>query len=241
MEIPTTVSTALADRPVAGKTCLESGAGTGNTTAGLLAAGADRVYALTNDPEHARLVSERFDGTHGVRDRVAVVEADLRETPLADDSVEVITAHGLCNLLDPAALERVAVELTRVVAPGAHLLVDDYAPLPEDAAVGRLFSLENAAATLAVGRPALTFYPSSVLRAVFSAHGWTFDRERVLLDPVPWTASHVAAHAEAVRSSSAALSPQSREALLAELEGVLAELDEGGESVGEMYSLAMQY
>ncbi|WP_114577361.1 class I SAM-dependent methyltransferase [Saliphagus sp. LR7] len=234
--VPTTVSTALADRPVAGTVCLEAGAGTGNTTAGLLAAGADRVYALTDDPEHARLVADRFADAG---DRLASVEADLRECPLADDSVELITAHALCNLLEPVALEAVAAELTRVAAPGAHLLVDDYAPPPEDAAVGRLFAVENAAASLATGRPALTFYPSSVLRAAFSAHGWTVDRELTLLDPVPWTASHIEAHAEAVRSAAASLSPTSREALLAELEGVLDDIEP--ESVGEMYGLAMRY
>lgn len=237
MDVPTTVSTALADRPVAGEVCLEAGAGTGNTTAGLLAAGADRVYAITDDPGHARLVADRFDESG---DRVAVVEADLRATPLPGDSVELITAHGLCNLLEPAALDAVAGELTRVAAPGARLLIDDYAPLPDGAAVGRLFALENAAASLATGRPALTFYPPSILREVFVARGWTFDRKRTLLDPVPWTASHVAAHTDAVRSSAASLPQELREALLAELEGVLDELGEDGESAGEMYGLAME-
>lgn len=237
MDVPTTVSTALADRPVAGKTCLEAGAGTGNMTAGLLAAGADRIYAITDDPDHARFVNDRFEGS--AAERPAVVRADLRTTPLADSSVELVTAHALCNLLEPAALEAVAAELTRVAAPGAHLLVDDYAPLPGDAPVRDLFAVENAAAVLAVGRPALTFYPSSVLRAVFSAHGWVFDRELTLLDPVPWTASHVAAHAEAVRSSAASLPEGLREALFAELEAVLEGLE--GESIGEMYGLAMRY
>lgn len=236
MDVPTTVSTALADRPVAGRTCLEAGAGTGNATAGLLDAGADRVYALTDDPSHARLVSDRFEG---FRDRVAVVEADLRDIPLAEGSVGLITAHGLCNLLEPAALGAVAAELTRVAASGAHLLVNDYAPPPDDAAVRRLFGLENAAAVLASGRSSLTFYPASILRAVFSARGWTFDRELTLLEPVPWTPSHVEAHAEAVRSSAADLPAGLREALLAELEAVLAELE--AESAGEMYGVAMRY
>lgn len=235
MDVPTTVSTALSDRPVAGKTCLEAGAGVGNTTAGLLAEGAERVYAVTDDPAHARLVADRFEADG----RVATVEADLRETPLADGSVELITAHGLCNLLEPATLDAVAAELTRVAVPEAHLVLDDYAPLPEDAAVRRLFAVENAAAALAFGRSALTFYPSSVLRAVFSDRGWAFDRELTLLDPVPWTTGHIEAHAEAVRSAAAELSPESREVLLAELEEVLDGLD--GESVGEMYSVAMRY
>jgi hypothetical protein len=51
---------------------------------------------------------------------------------------------------------------------GCHLVVDDYAPLPEGSATHDLFA----------------------------GHGWAFDRERTLLDPVPWTASHVEADAE---------------------------------------------
>jgi len=33
-------------------------------------------------------------------------------------------------------------------------------------------------------------------RRLFAGHGWALDRERTLLDPVPWTASHVEADAE---------------------------------------------
>jgi len=234
MNVPRTVETALADRPVAGAVCLEAGAGVGNTTAGLLADGAARVYAVTDDRDHARTVRSRV----GPPDRVAVLEADLRDVPLPDGSVEIVTAHGLCNVLAPAALGAVATELTRVAAPGAHLVVDDYDPLP-DGAVRNLFTVENAAAHLAGGDPALTFYPASVLRRLFAGYGWQFDRERTLLDPVPWTGSHVEAHAEVAREAAADLSDDLRESLVAEVDRVVAGLDEG-ESVGRMYSLAFR-
>lgn len=252
MDVPHTVTAALDDRSVAGKRCLEAGAGVGNATAGLLANGADRVYAVTNDRDHARTTRRRVaeagvgvdsvadavvdDGDDG--DRLAVLEADLRAVPLPDGSVDVITAHGLCNVLDPAALSAVAEEFSRVAAPGAQLVVDDYDPPPDDAAIGTLFAVENAASELARGRPALTFYPAPFLRRFFAGHGWVFERERTLLEPVPWTESHVSAHVERSRAMAAACPGESGDALAATARRLKSEI--GSESVGRMYGLAFR-
>lgn len=236
MDVPRTVRVALADRPVAGATCLEAGAGVGKATAGLLDAGAAHVYAVTNDRGHARLVRERL--TDGELGRTTVLEADLRALPLPDDAVDVVTAHALFNVVPPASLAAVVGELTRVASPGAHLVVDDYEPLRDDAAVGELFALENAATELADGRPALTFYPAAVLRAQFEGRGWRFDRERTLLDPVPWTENHVAAHANVVRRASERLPAAFAEPLAAVAERLEAEI--GSESAGTMYGLAFR-
>lgn len=234
MDVPSTVETALADRAVDGRRCLEAGAGVGNTTAGLLAAGAEAVYAVTNDAEHARTVRERV-----LDERARVLEADLRAIPLPDGSVDVVTAHGLFNVVPPADLPAIAAELTRVAAPGATLVVDDYEPLPADAAIRKLFALENAAAQLAYSRPALTFYPAAHLRDVFVGRGWRFDRRRTLLDPVPWTASHVEAHLDEVRAAANdATDATAASALLDRAERLAAEI--GSESAGEMYSLAFR-
>lgn len=254
MSVPSTVAAALADRPVAGATCLEAGAGLGNATAGLLAAGAARVYAVTNDRTHASAVRARVagdrpeaaaDATGTARDdadadadRTAVLEADVRALPVADDSVEVVTAHALFNVLAPAALGTVASELTRVAAPGCHLVVDDYAPLPRGAAVRDLFAVENAASRLARGRPALTFYPAAALRRLFVGRGWTFDRTLTLLDPVPWTASHLAAHVEATRAAATTLPGGTGARLTERAERLAAAV--GSESAGEMYGLAFR-
>ncbi|WP_226481544.1 class I SAM-dependent methyltransferase [Natrinema amylolyticum] len=236
MDVPRTVTAALEDRPVEGATCLEAGAGVGNATASLLAAGAARVYAVTNDDGHARTVRERIG-----RDelgRTAAVTADLRDIPLSTDSIDLVTAHAVCNVLPPAALSAVAAELTRVATPGCHLVVDDYAPLPDDAAVRDLFALENATRELADGRPALTFYPAAMLRRLFAGYGWEFDRERTLLEPVPWTEGHVAAHAEAARSAAARLPDDLAARLTAESDRLAAAI--GAESTGRMYSVAMR-
>ena len=236
MDVPRTVTTALADQPVSGGVCLEAGAGVGNTTAGLLAVGASRVYAVTNDAEHAAIVRERIASDE--TERAAVLEADLRNLPLATDSVDVVTAHGLFNVLAPESLDTVVSELTRVAAPGCRLVVDDYEPLPEDAAVRDLFALENAASELATGRPALTFYPAAVLRRLFEGWGWTFERRLTLLDPVPWTESHVEAHADVARSMAARLPADLGEPLVSEADRLVAEV--GSESVGTMYSVAFR-
>jgi len=236
MDVPSTVATALEDRPVERATCLEAGAGVGNATAGLLAAGAERVYAVTNDAEHARTVRERVACDEP--NRSVALEADLRELPLADDAVDVVTAHGLFNVVPPASLDAVATEVTRVAAPGCHLVVDDYEPLPADAGVRSLFALENAASQLADGRPALTFYPAATLRRLFEGYGWTFERERTLLNPVPWTPSHVDAHAEEVRSRAEKLPERQRERFVREAERLVDEI--GEERIGQMYSVAMR-
>lgn len=236
MDVPRTVRVALADRPVAGATCLEAGAGVGKATTGLLDAGAAHVYAVTNNRGHARLVRERLASDE--RARTTVLEADLRAIPLPDDAVDVVTAHALFNVVPAASLAAVVGELSRVASPGAHLVVDDYEPLPDGAAVRELFALENAATELADGRPALTFYPAEVLRAQFEARGWAFDRKRTLLDPVPWTEEHVAAHANVVRRACERLPAAYAEPLSAAADRLETEI--GSESVGEMYGLAFR-
>jgi len=241
MDVPRTVATALEDQPVAGTRCLEAGAGAGNATAGLLANGAARVYAVTDDRDHARATRRRVGGGNGGGvdgGRLAVLEADLRAVPLPAGSVEFATAHGLCNVLDPASLSAVAEELSRVAAPGARLVVDDYDPVPDGAAIGELFAVENAASELARGRPALTFYPSSFLRRFFAGHGWEFERERTLLEPVPWTESHVAAHADLAADAAAERPGEAGDALAATARRLEGEI--GSESAGRMYSLAFR-
>lgn len=234
MAVPSTVRTALADCSVAGRRCLEAGAGVGNTTAGLLESGAGSVYAVTNDPDHAAMVRERFEDERNA----TVLKADLRETPLSTDSVDFLTAHGLCNVVPPAHLSTIAAELTRVATPGAQLVVDDYAPPPDDAAIRDLFAVENAVTELARGRPALTFYPAVHLRAVFADHGWRLRRRETLLDPVPWTEAHVEAHLGVVREAAAETDDDAALALLGQAERLAADI--GSEDAGEMYSLAFR-
>jgi hypothetical protein len=128
--------------------------------------------------------------------------------------------------------------MTRVASPGSHLVVDDYEPLPEDARMRRLFALENAATAVGDGRPAVTFYPADVLRRLFVGSGWTFERRETLLDPVPWTESHVRAHVGVARRAAERRDGELGARLAATAERTGAEV--GSESAGEMYSLAFR-
>lgn len=233
MAIPSTVERAIEDVPVAGARCLEAGAGAGNMTAALREAGADSVVSVTNDRDHALDVRDRFD-----RAPPGVLEADLRSTPLAEDSVSVVTAHALFNVLAPAAVPAIVDELTRVARDGAWLVVDDYAPIPHDG-LRALFAAENAAAELADGRPALTFYPAAHLRGCFAARGWRLVGEQSLLEPVPWTADLLDAHADLARESAATLEASTADALRAETRRRREQLGDGVDT-GRMYSLAFR-
>jgi hypothetical protein len=77
-----------------------------------------------------------------------------------------------------------------------------------------------------------------MLRRNFVGEGWTFDRERTLLDPVPWTENHVDAHADVARDAAARLRPELGDPLMAEVESVADAI--GSESAGRMYSLAFR-
>jgi SAM-dependent methyltransferase len=236
MDVPTTVRAALADQPIQGAVCLEAGAGVGNTTVGLLRAGATWVYAVTNDQTHAEMVRDRVGRDHP--NRTAVLGADARLIPLPDESVDVITAHALFNVLPPADVGAVVAEFGRIASSGCRLVVDDYDPLPENAAVGELFSIENAASELADGSPALSFYPERMLCQQFVGAGWTLDRRMTLLEPVPWTEQHVRAHANATRNSLANVTDELASRLEHELDQVVNAVE--SESAGRMYSLAFQ-
>ncbi|MEF8936527.1 MAG: class I SAM-dependent methyltransferase [Halovenus sp.] len=236
MGAPETVVTALSDRPTEGATCLEAGAGVGNGTVGLLDGGAEYVYAITNDRDHAKTVSERL--TPEQCTRTAVLEGDLRALPLADDSVDIVLAHALFGVVPPAALPEIAAELTRVAAPDCHLVIDDYAPIDGESQLRRLFGVENAAAEITTGRPALVFYPAALLRRLFTSYGWSFDRTRSLLDPVPWSETLLDEHLDVIRRQSERL-PDGLSSSLVETAERLAG-DTGRTEMGTMYSIALR-
>ena len=243
------VRSALQDVPVEGARCLEAGAGVGNTTAALLATGAADVVAVTNERSHATDVRDRFEAdsvavvdndstTVAGADRPTVLEADLQATPLRADSVSVVTAHALCNVVPSTDLAAIVAELTRVAEPGAWLVVDDYDPIPHED-LRALFAAENAAAELTAGSPALTFYPAVHLRRLFESAGWHLEWERTLLDPVPWTVDLLDAHAELAREHADALEESVAEALQEEISRRREALGDGVDT-GRMYSLAFR-
>ncbi|MFC7132321.1 MULTISPECIES: class I SAM-dependent methyltransferase [Salinibaculum] len=232
-DVPETVATALADVPVAGRPCLEAGAGAGNATAALLARDAGRVYAVTHDADHAATVRDRFRADPAA----ATLRGDLRSVPLPDDGVDVVTAHALFNVVAPADVTPILSELTRVTAPGGWLVVDDYDPI--EGPVRDLFGLANATAELTDARPAYTFYPREHLRSLVTAAGWDHQWTRTLLDPVPWTPDLLDAHADLIADRTAELPADLRDALRARLQQVRERTGDGVD-VGTMYSLVFR-
>ncbi|WP_440006128.1 class I SAM-dependent methyltransferase [Halomicrococcus sp. SG-WS-1] len=232
-----TVRTAIADLPVEDAVCLEAGAGAGNASVALADAGAERVYAVTDDADHADRTRERVDPG-----RVSVLTADLAATPLPDDSVDVVTAHALVNVVSPETLGPILAELARVARSGAWLVVDDYDPVPETSAaapVADLFDVENAASRLATGDPALTFYPESLVRRLCAGYGWRPTRTETLLDPVPWTPDLLSAHVDLVREHAAELPADLGDALVARAEAAEERAGDGVDT-GRMYSVAFR-
>jgi SAM-dependent methyltransferase len=229
--IPTTVTDALADVPVDGATALEAGAGVGNGTAGLLAAGAKTVYSITDETDHAETVRERCP-------RATVLRADLQSIPIPDDSINVVLAHGLFNVLPNVTADAVAAELTRVAAPGGWLVIDDYAPHPPDSRIRQLYAVENALTELTEARPAYVFYPSKELRALFGGYGWSHRETTDLLRPVPWTQEHMRAHVDAAGQAATDIPNEVADPLLSRAEQLA---DEGDESTSRMYSLVLRY
>ncbi|MFB6104274.1 MAG: class I SAM-dependent methyltransferase [Halobacteriaceae archaeon] len=222
----TPVAAAVDPVEVTDRVCLDVGAGHGDSTAALLEAGAAHVVSVDHDPARVQALATRFE------ERCTPLLADLRCLPIASASVEVVLAHAVCNQFEPAALWRVAAELARVATSGATLVVDDYDPLPTDAAIRPVFALEDAATYLAMGRPAQTFYPPALVAAILVAHGWTHLAETTLLDPVPWTDAHRRAHEQAVRDAAAPLSPPLQSAI----ETVLEDLHVPPDRVGRLWS-----
>lgn len=233
-EVPETVLAALEAVPVDGVSCLEAGAGAGNATAALRRNGARRVYAITNDGEHATGVRERFADD----DAVTAIRGDLRAIPLPDGAVHVVTAHALCNVVPTTDLADIVDELTRVTAPGGYLVVDDYSPLPPGP-VRDLFAVANAVGELDAAAPTFTFYPREHLRGLLEGLGWRQTRTKTLLDPVPWTADLLDAHLELILDRAGDL-PGAVGDPLADRARTVRDRAGDGIETGEMYSLAFR-
>ena len=149
----------------------------------------------------------------------------------------MVLAHGLFNVLPNEAATSIAAELTRVVAPGGWLVVDDDDPHPPDSRIRQLYGVENALTELAEARPAYVFHPADELRTLFEGHGWTHERTTTLLEPVPWTQEHMEAHVEAARQTATAVPDEIADPLLERAERLAAE---GEDPTSRMYSLALR-
>jgi ubiquinone/menaquinone biosynthesis C-methylase UbiE len=104
----------------AGEVVVDIGAGRGELVAVALQQGAALAVGL----EYAAAAIGLFRRTmevHGVRERGAVVMADARAIPLADDAADLVTMLDVVEHLTPPELDRVLQEARRVLRPGGRL------------------------------------------------------------------------------------------------------------------------
>lgn len=122
---------ALQSEPLAGRTVVDAGTGSGVLAMAARLLGAAAVWALDHDPDAvaaAQANLARNPGIDGVMVRLADVEADLSWLPPADLVLANLTAH---------ALRRLAPRLLALVRPGGRLVTagftSEQAPLVTEA------------------------------------------------------------------------------------------------------------
>lgn len=81
-----------------------------------------RVVAVDTLPEMCER-TERAAAEAGVAERVEVVNAEMEDLPIPDDSIDVVISNGVINLSPRKS--RALAEAARVLRPGGRLCVSD--------------------------------------------------------------------------------------------------------------------
>lgn len=142
-----TAVSALEDRavreltpPLAGKSLLDAGCGTGRRLPSPGPGGPSRVVGVDLVPEMllaARRDAPRPRGARGTRALPLLAAADARALPFPDASFDVVWCRLVLGHLP--RLEPAYRELTRVSRPDAHVVVTDFHPEPARAGQARSF------------------------------------------------------------------------------------------------------
>jgi SAM-dependent methyltransferase len=98
--------------PLPGEVVLDVGAGPGIVVRSLAAAGVRRVVALERSA--GMIAAAGYAGRPALR-------GDAVRLPVADGSVDVVTASWVLHVLDPAARAAAVTEAARVLRPGGRL------------------------------------------------------------------------------------------------------------------------
>ncbi|MBU6207433.1 MAG: metalloregulator ArsR/SmtB family transcription factor [Alphaproteobacteria bacterium] len=101
---------------------LDVGTGTGRMLE-LLAPHATRAWGIDRSPEMLRLARGKLDG--GVHILPALLQGDIEQLPLSDESADTIIVHQVLHYLPVP--ERALTEISRVLAPGGRVLIIDFA------------------------------------------------------------------------------------------------------------------
>jgi len=228
---------------ITGLTCLEAGTGAGNMTRWLAKKGAKVVYSISNNLEHLDYARRRLPKKY--IKNVKFIKADLRKLDfLEEETIDLITAHMLINVVTPVDLFFIFKELTRVAKNKALMVVNDYNPLcsyqtERSHLVEELFRIENAVSYLANDEPALIWYPSEYIIELLELLGWEIETMELMYDKTPWGKELLKEHLEVIENECKKLRNENlRKNLLHQAKEILNQVDED-ETVyaGTIYSI----
>lgn len=178
---PVTEVVVEAAGPLAGRTVLDLGCGTGN--ASLAAAG--RGAVVTGVDPASRLLEVARGRAAELGLEIEFVSGDAAGIPVKDQSADVVmSVFGVIFAPDPPAA---VAELVRVVAPDGQIIITDWLPdgpltvVNGTAAkfMGEVFGGGAPAQERAGAKPAsLAWHDAEALRAAFSPYGFAVEVER---------------------------------------------------------------
>jgi len=236
----------MKDVNVEGSICLEAGTGAGNMTRYLVKRGAKLVYSISNNQEHLDYARSKLSDE--AAKRVRFINADLRRLNfLSDNTIDLITAHMLINVVPAVELFLIFKELTRVAKKGALIVINDYNPLSSyiterSHLVEELFRIENAISYLVEGKPALVWYPSEYITDLLQLSGWKLESVRLLYHKTPWERELLQEHLEVIKETCIKLNDKNTRKNF--LQQALEILNKIGEKeviyAGSIYSIKMR-
>lgn len=191
------------DVPIEGLICLDAGTGTGSLTRYLVKRGARLVYSISNNPEHLDYARSKCS-TKELR-KIRFINADLSCLNfLSVETVDLVTAHMLINLVTPVKLFSIFRELTRVARKNSLLIIIDYNPLytyqtDRSYLVEELFRIENAIHYLVKGEPALIWYPSEYIVDFLQLLGWMPECIKLIYSKTPWEKELLQEHIDVIK------------------------------------------
>lgn len=216
---------------VVGLICLEAGTGAGHMTRWLAEKGAKLVYSISNNEEHLEYARKRLPKKY-VKN-VKFIKADLRKLDFLErESIDLITAHMLINVVTHVDLFLIFKELTRVAKDGGLMVINDYNPLnsyrtERSHLIEELFRIENAVSYLVNGKPALVWYPSEYITELLGLLGWKIENVELMYDKTPWDKELLKEHLEVIENGCKKLKNENlRKGLLYRAKEILDQIDE---------------
>lgn len=187
---------------VNGFVCLEAGTGAGNMTRYLVKRGAKLVYSISNNEEHLEYARKRLSNKEA--ERVRFIKADLCNLNIIpSETVDLVTAHMLINVVPPTDILLIFQELTRVTKRKGLIVINDYNPLSSyrgkrSYLVEELFKIENSLHYLIEGKPALIWYPAEYIIQLLKLLGLTLEDSELIYKKTPWEKDLLKEHVEVI-------------------------------------------